>query len=817
MLKNYFRIAYKNLIKNKVFTLITIFGLAIGMAACFFIFQYVHFESSYDTFNKNIANIYRVNISYSGSFSNQPPTATNHPAVGPAMKAEFPEVVDYARVVSPGLFMPAPAMSYTNSQGNTIVFNPEKIYLADSSFLQMFSFPFVLGDASTALADGHSIVISEKMAQKYFGKDDPMGKTLLLNRQLPLRVTGVFKDVPENSHIKFDMLMSFNFLRGLNSVWTWPEYYTYIMLRPGTDPHQVEARFPAFINEHLDSIMKAYNFGTHFHLQSLADIHLRSEGLKGPEDNGSDREIEFLTIIGTFILVIAWMNYINLSTAKSMERAREVGLRKVVGALRYQLIGQFITESVLINLLALILAAFIVYICFPYFGAFIGKEISRGSVSSDLLHMSGFWLTLITVFLTGAFLVGAYPAFVLSAYKPVTVLKGKFLQSGKGVELRKVLVSFQFILSLLLIAGTVTVYRQLSFMRNQSLGYNKEQVVVVKVPPAFDSTFAYKLSSFRDQLLGRAAVADVTLSTEIPGKPVLARNSIRKATDYQTHNFLAYIVEADEHFIETYQMKLVAGRNFTFHDTSDYFHHKSMVIVNEAVVKGLGFKNDEAALHQDIATPAIALPAEIVGVLSNYHQQSLRENYDPMIYLYPSNENWSYMSVKVRAGQVSDGLAEIADTYKSIFTGTPYDYFFLDEFFDRQYRSDQRFGKVFGLFTLLTIFVACLGLLGLSSYTVRMRVREIGIRKVLGASAYSILTLISKDFIILVAIASAVALPITGFLVHFWLSNYAFHIPLDAFIFILPPLILLVIAMITISLQSFKAAMANPIASIKAE
>jgi len=380
-----------------------------------------------------------------------------------------------------------------------------------------------------------------------------------------------------------------------------------------------------------------------------------------------------------------------------------------------------------------------------------------------------------------------------------------------------VLVSFQFILSLLLIAGTVTVYRQLSFMRNQSLGYNKEQVVVVKVPPAFDSTFAYKLNSFRDQLLQRAAVADVTLSTEIPGKPVLARNSIRKATDDQTHNFLAYIVEADEHFIETYKMKLVAGRNFTFHDTSDYFHHKTMVIVNEAVVKGLGFKNDEAALHQDIATPSLALPAEIVGVLSNYHQQSLRENYDPMIYLYPSNEGWSYMSVKVRAGQVSDGLAGIADTYKSIFTGTPYDYFFLDEFFDRQYRSDQRFGKVFGLFTLLTIFVACLGLLGLSSYTVRMRVREIGIRKVLGASVYSILTLISKDFIILVAVASAVALPITGFLVHFWLSNYAFHIPLDASIFILPPLILLFIAMITISLQSFKAAMANPIASIKSE
>jgi putative ABC transport system permease protein len=820
MFRNYFKIAYRNLIKNKVYTLVNIFGLAIGMAACFFIFQYVHFETSYDGFNKNVANIYRVNISFGGSFSNMPPQSTNHPAVGPAMKAEFPEVVDYARVVNPAIFFFVSNISYTDTRGNVVVFNPGKLYVADPSFLTMFSFPFVSGDPSTALVAANTTVISEKLAKKYFGNDNPMGKTLMLNNQAPLKVTGVFKDVPENSHIKFDMLVSFSSLPAnrVEDNWTWPEFYNYVMLAPGADPKKVEARLPAFINKHLGAVLKAYNFQTYFHLQPLTDIHLRSEGLKGPEDNGSEKEIYFLTIIGIFVLVIAWINYVNLSTAKSMERAKEVGLRKVVGALRWQLIGQFIMESVLVNLVALILAAVIVLVCFPFFGAFIGKDISQGSASSSLWHASGFWLSLVTIFLTGAFLVGAYPALVLSAYKPVLVLKGKFFQSGKGILLRKVLVSFQFVLSLLLIAGTVTVYRQLSFMRNQSLGYNLDQVVVMKIPPAFDSTFDYKLRSLQAQLLRNPAIADVAISTEIPGKTVVERNGIRKETEDQTHNFMTNILEVDHHFVNTYQMRLAAGRDFTFQDTSDYRHPKTKVIVNEEVVKGLGFKSNEAALRQNIIIPyGIEVHAEIIGVLSNYHQRSLRENYDPMIYLYPNGTNWAYLSVHIRAGNVTNSLSTIENTFKSTFAGAPFEYFFLNEFFDRQYQSDQRFGKVFGLFTILTIIVACLGLLGLASFIVRLRVREIGIRKVLGASIYSILVLFSMDFVILVGIAAVIALPVTYFLVHLWLSNYAFHISLDAFIFILPPLILLFISLITIGLQSFKAALANPISSIKAE
>ncbi len=749
--------------------------------------------------------------------------STNHPAVGPAMKADFPEVVDFARVVSPSIFMPAATVSYTDSKANTVTFNQEKLYIADPSFLTVFSFPFLAGDPAQALAEGKTIVISGTMAHKYFGKGNPLGKTLYLNRQLPLKVTGVFRDVPENSHIKFDMLVSFKTMGdnfGYDN-WGWPEFYTYVLLAPGTDPKKVEAKFPSFIDKYLADKMRELNFRTFFHLQPITDIHLKSDTIKGPEANGSEREIYFLSIIGIFILVIAWINYINLSTAKSVERAKEVGLRKVVGAMRIQITAQFIMESVFINLLALLLAMIIVTVCVPYFGPFIGKNVSQGSLSSGLRHAPGFWLALVASFLAGAFLVGAYPALVLSAYKPSLVLKGNFFRSDKGIFLRKMLVSFQFVLSLLLIAGTITVYRQLSFMRNEALGYNKDQIVVVKAPPIFDSTLAYKVNSFKTQLLNNPSIADVATSSDIPGKTVIGRNSVRKASENKTHNFITYITEVDEHFTKAYQMELAAGRNFVRADTSDIYSvgNKTRVLVNERIVKALGYNSNEAAIHQNIVFsygPG-EIKGEIIGVLRNYHQRSLKEAYDPILYYYPSYNKWSYFSINVNTHHLPQNLASIKDLYKSVFSGNPFEYFFLNEYFDRQYQSDQRFGKVFGLFTVLAIFVACLGLLGLSSFVVKLRTKEIGIRKVLGATLYSLLILFTRDFVKLVCIATVIAIPVIYFMASRWLNNYAFHIHLSWLIFVIPPLLLLAISLITISLQSIKAAMANPVKSLKTD
>jgi putative ABC transport system permease protein len=823
MLLNFFKIAYRNLLKSKIFSLVNILGLALGMAACFFIFAYVHFESSYDSFHRNAAEIYRVNTSYGGTYGNGT-ESTNHPAAGPAMKADFPEVKDFARVVKSSIFLSAATVTYIDKQGQAVSFNQDRMFYADASFLTMFSFPMALGNATTALDGVRTTVISETLAKKYFGQANPVGQILELNRTTALKVTGVFQDVPENSNLKFDMLVSFETAAGniLNSIWNWPEFYTYVQLKPGVNPQQVEAKFPAFVDHYLGKTMRELNSKTYFHLQPLADIHLKSEDITGSEAGGSEKEIYFLTIIGVLILVIAWINYVNLSTAKSVERAKEVGLRKVVGGLRLQLMGQFILESVLVNLLALGMAVVIVVLCFPWFGPFIGKDIAAGSTSSGIWHAPLFWLATASIFLISAFVVGAYPAFVLSAYHPVTVLKGKFKNSAKGIFLRKSLVLVQFVLSLLLIAGSVTVYTQLSFMQHQQLGYNKDQVVVVKAPPVADSTLPEKIKVFEARLRQDPAVSSIAASSDIPGKTVIDRNSVRRATQDKTENSNTFISEVNENFLKTYGITLVAGRNIQITDSVNPFAPvvgKAGVLVNERVVQMLGYKSDEAALNQPIIFgygPG-EVRGEIVGVVSNYHQRSLKEGYDPMLYAYPANNNWRYYSIHATADHLSQTLATIADTYKLIFPGNPYELFFLNEYFGRQYESDQRFGKVFGLFTGLAIFVACLGLLGLSSFMIRLRTKETGIRKTLGASVSSLLWLFALDFVKLVVMATLVALPVVYFGVNQWLNSYAFHIHPGWLIFIGPPLLLLVISLSMIGFQSLKTALANPVDSLKAD
>ena len=831
MLKNYFKVAYRNLLKNKVFSLVNIFGLAIGMAACFFIFLYVHFEASYDGFHKNAGDLYRVPITTSGRSGENVTAATNHPAAGPSMKQDFPEVINYARAAPMHLFMNASMISYTDGS-RTTTFNEDRIWLTDPSLLTMFSFPLLKGDPATALSDGKSIVISNTAAKKYFGEADPLGKTLSLNRETPFTVTGVFKDVPENSHLKFDMLMSFQVFQYtlfkalgpgnyLDNTWIWPEFYTYVQLAPGTDPKSLEAKLPAFVTRHLGDDMKKLDYKCQFHLQPIRDIHLKSDYAQEAEANGSEKEVYFLSIIGAFILIIAWINYINLSTAKSVERAREVGLRKVVGAGRIQLIVQFIMESVIVNLLALGVAGIIVWIGYPQFSHLTGKHIEDQFSDSGLLRQPLFWLSLTGAFAFGAFLVGAYPAFILSAFRPVLVLKGRLFQSTKGILLRKSLVSFQFILSILLIAGAITLFSQLSYMRRQGLGYNKDQVLVLKAPAIYDSTLANRMSAFENELLKNHAVASVSVSTEVPGKTIVERNDVRKLSDNERHSFTPSLVAIDDHFINTYQIGMAAGRGFSSGESSEISKSEiARVVVNEETVKGLGFKNDQAAINQPIIFKygMGSVNAQIIGVIKNYHQRSLKEAYEPILYYYPKNNtHWAYISIRLNSDQLSQNIASFENIYKNVFAGNAFEYFFLDDYFNRQYQDDQRFGNIFSLFTGLAIFVACLGLLGLSSFIIRLRTREIGVRKVLGASISSLLLLFSKDFVQLVCLAAVIATPVIYFLASRWLDNYAFHIHLNWTIFILPPLLLLIISLITISLHSVKAALANPVKSIKAE
>ena len=822
MFKNYLKIARRNLWRSKAFSAINIFGLAIGLAACFFIFQYVYFESGYDRFNKNAANIYRVPISYSGSMANVPTTAANHPAVGPAMKADFPEVLDYVRVVSVSLFMNASTMSYEPVDAVPKTFNESKIFLADASFFNVFSYPLVSGDRKTCLTEANTIAISATEAKKYFGTKNPVGQVLKMNGRMPMKITAVFEDVPENSHIKFDMLISFATVgpNWGNDNWAWPEFYNYVVLAPGTDLKKLEAKFPAFIQKYLGAKMKELSFGNTFHLQPVTDIHLNSNYLKEAEANGSQKEIFFLGVIGAFILFIAWINYINLSTAKSMERAREVGLRKVVGAEKQQLVIQFLLESFIVNMLALILATIIIFSLVPFFNDFIGKDISTGFFSTGLGSLPKFWAGVFGIFAFGALLVGAYPAFVLSSFMPAAVLKGLMVKSNAGISLRRVLVSFQFVLSIILISATLIVFKQFNFMRNGNLGYKKDQVLVVKSPAIADSTINSKYNFFKSELKQTPSVIGATTTSDIPGSMIRYRNSVRRANQDQSHNFTSYLMEIDENFIPTYKVELLAGKNFVATDSSSLsLKSNNKIIINEEVVKALGYKSAEEAIDQEalFRLGQEDLPCRIIGVMKNFHQRSLKEKFDPILFYYPAYSSWKYISVNLNVSNASKNISDIENSYKKAFPGNPFEHFFLDAYFDQQYQGDNRLGNVFGLFAVLAIVVASMGLIGLSSFVIKLRTKEIGVRKVLGASVTGLLVLVSKDFVKMVGFASVIAIPVIYFSARDWLNGYAFHIGLGWTIFIIPPVLLLTITLITICLQSLKTALTNPVKSLRSE
>jgi putative ABC transport system permease protein len=820
MLRNFFKIACRNLLRNKFFSLVNIFGLAIGMAACWFIFEYVHFERSFDKMHVNANRIYRVPMAFDHYFSVNNGNAANYPLVGPMLKAEFPEVAAFARLGPPGVFggTVSKMFSYTDGDGNSKRFFETDFFYADSAFLRMFNFPFIEGNPGTALADGNSVVVSASTARKYFGSEDPMGKTLCLDRQ-PLVVRGVFKDIPENSHVHFNLLVL------LPSQWGYKNddatsWYTYVLLAPGANPARVAAKLPAFVDKYLHKKLAAYNLGAAFFLQPLLDIHLHSTFAGEAETQGSARALYFLTILGVFILVIAWINYVNLSTAKSMERAREVGVRKVAGATRWQLAGQFMLESLLINGLAAVVMVLLVGATGAAFDGFVGKGVHRAFVSSGLLEEWGFWAVMAGIFIIASLQVGAYPSMVISAFKPVLVLKGRFQRSAKGVFLRQALVTFQFFLSILLIAGTLLVYRQLQFMRSQDPGYKLDQLLIVKAPAVTDSTFGARVQTFRTELSRESDVLGVTGTSEIPGQHMENDNGVRRIDQpKETMSFADFLI-VDNNFIATYGVKLAAGENLPENEIGDWPKTmQSRVMINESLAQQLGYSSPAAAVHQYMYFHSWLgdVKSEIVGVVRDYQQQSLQKVHEPIMFYRAWFATPAFFAVNIDVHQLPRTLAHVRDVYNKVFTGNAYESFFLNDHFEKQYRADEKLGGLIELFAGLAIFVACMGLLGLSAYMIRLRVREIGIRKVLGASVSSLLILLSRDFVRLVGIAALIALPAVWFGADLWLRNYAAHIRVGWVILVVPALLLLVAALVTVGVQSVKAALNKPVDSLKTE
>ncbi|HMH23975.1 MAG TPA: ABC transporter permease [Puia sp.] len=802
MVSNFLIIALRNLFKHKVFSFINIFGLAIGIAASLLIVQYARVELSYDRYEANSGRIYRLQLDryHDGKLATR--WAAGATGIGPAVKDALPEVESFARLMGNSAIV-----SYKDHE-----FREQKMFFANDAFLPMFSYTAIQGTANGALKEVFTAVITASTARKYFGSEDPLGKMISLNKRDNFKVTAVIPDPPFNTHLKFDILLSWATMvkwRGsdVETRWDWDGFYNYILVRPGTDPAKLEKKIADVVQARWGKEMAAGHEGMIFNLQALPDIHLYSNYMFEAEVNGDGKAVYFLLIIAVFIIVIAWINYINLATARSIDRAKEVGVRKVLGSLRRQLIGQFLFESLLINGLAVILAFGLIAACLPLFNAITGKGLSFSLLKDPI-----FWLLLGGLFLTGTFLSGLYPAFVLSSFKPITVLKGKLSKTGHGAFLRQSLVIVQFIASVILMVGTFAVYRQLHFMQNQDLGVQISQTLVLKGPGVLDSTYTAKLNGFKTETLRLPGVQKIALSTEVPGSKVnWNAGGIRLVGSDPTTGDQYRIIGIDHDFLDAFGMKLLKGRNF-YPGMAD----SMSVLFNEAAVKKIGFKKPEDAISKRIEFWGNQYT--IVGVVSNHHQESLRQEFDAHIFRYIPDVN-SYYSLKLTASQNnwSGIIASVQQQWKTFFPGNPFEYFFLDDHFAQQYKADQQFGKTFGLFAGLAIFVSCLGLLGLAAFVTNQRTKEIGVRKIVGASVSSILLLLTKDFIRPVLIAFVIAVPLTWYLLKKWLENYAFRITISPWLFILPGLLILAIAVLAVSTQTLKAASANPSKSLRTE
>jgi putative ABC transport system permease protein len=807
MLKNYFKIAWRNIVKQKGYSLINIIGLAIGVAACLLILQYVSFELSYENFQVNKDRIYRVKQDRYDNGKLSTEWVGGAYAVGNSFKDAIPEIEDYVKVLRQDA-----AVAEINNQPMKI----KKVFFASESFFKIFTYPVIAGNANKALAEPFTAALSETTARKLYGTTNAIGKRLSLNRNSDYTITAVYKDAPSNTQLKPDILLSYaTFVRwntdstgqGPETAWLWDGCLTYLLLRNGVDPHAVENKFKPVVDKFTAADMKRYNAAVTYSLQPLKDIHLYSHYMGEPEANGDGKTVYLLLGIAFFIAVIAWVNYINLATARAINRAKEVGIRKTVGSQRRQLVTQFLSESALLNAFAVVLAIIILIIAIPGFNRLSGQNLSF-----SLFTKTNFWLGLGALFTVGTFFSGLYPAFVLSGFRPIEVLKGKMTATTKGTVLRKGLVVFQFAASLFLLIGTLAVYNQIQYMRKQSLGINIDQTLVIKRPMVLtDSTYLRNMTALKETLSQQTSVKGVTISSSIPGEPVNWNAGGIKlvGTDESTQKQYR-VIGMDYDYMNLYGIKLIAGRTFSKEFGSD----DSAVLFNKRGFEQLGLNKPEEAIGKKI--DFWGRQYTIIGVTENFHQQSLRESIEPLIFrLIPDIRG--YMSVKTTAARARQTIAQVKASWNKFFPGNTFEYFFLDDHFDEQYKADQKFGQVFGLFTSLAILVACLGLFGLASFTTLQRTKEIGIRKVLGASVAQILKLLYQEFALLLVIAFVIAVPVAWYVISNWLQGYAYRTGIHWSYFMIPFAAILIIAWLTVSFQSIKVAIANPVKSLRTE
>jgi len=807
MFRNYFKTAWRNLLKNKTFSAINVLGLAIGIAAFLLIVNYLRFEYSFDDFNTNKDRVYRVPMIVT-EIGGQPQTfAFTYPALAPAMKKDFPEVQEAVRFRRRWGVV---------QHGDQKIVENGMIYYVDPAVFNVFTFEFERGSARTAFTQLNDAVITHSTAIKYFGNENPLGKTFHYSDE-DYVVTAELKDVPANSHIQFHILLNYNKYIQLtngnaNTSWGWSDFYTYLLLKPGTNVTTLQAKMPAFAERYMGDDMKKNGYTCSFQLQPLKDIHTHSSYDYEMAGSGDLYYLKYLGIAALLILLIALINYVNLSTAHSLERSKEVGVRKVVGATKLQLVRQFLSETFLMNALGIFIGFLLFKLTLPQFSHLIDQNVIDLQTNSWQ-----FWTMMFSVFITGTLLAGFYPAFILSSFQPVQTLKSVAGFAGLRRSrnfFRRTLVVLQFTAAIILIGGAIGFYRQLQFMSTRDLGVKIQQTLVLGQSANLDSSKINVLESFMNDLHSIPGVQTVTASTDVPGSEVGSSSSFKLISSNEDKR--CRIFGIDEKFIPDYGLSLAAGRNFDKDKpaTGDTNQIVS-VIVNETAAKILGFATANDAINKMIY--GAGYHCKIIGVLHDYHQQSLQYNYDPILFYPEQLMNMSSYSLKLSTTDLQKVLAQTKQIWNKRFPQSPFQFFFLDDHFNEQYKNDRLFSTILWWFTILAIIVASLGLFGLSLYTVAKRTKEISVRKVLGATVLQITTLITADYIKLILYAGFVAIPVAYFLLQNWLKDYAFHIELGVWFFLLPLLLIIVIAMITVLYQSVKAALANPVKSLRTE
>ena len=791
MFKNYLKIAWRNLMKNKVFSFINILGLTIGITVCMMIYLFIINEFSVDKFHQNGKNIYRVMRTYDPS---KPPTSYLSGPYATALLNDYPnEIKRVVRVM---------ATDGTITFGNK-AFNEKKLYLADADFFNLFSFPLVKGNPATVLKDPGSVVLTEATAKKYFGKDDPIGKVLELSKHLQLKVTGIAKNAPSNSHLNFDLVVPLSnyFNQDWFNVWINNNFFTYVLLNEQANEAELEKRFPQFMDKYMGKDMARMGAKVSLSLTPLSEIYFEQASAFDNVKHGDKKVVYIFLSIAVLILLIACINFMNLSTIRAVERSKEVGLRKVMGAMRNHLVWQFIGESILLTVISCLLSIGLLQLCMPFYNQLLGYTLS---VSWQTLPL---YLFLISVIVIVGFLAGSYPAFFLSAFSPIEALKGK-LRLGKGGSFfRQAMVVTQFSISVFLIIGTIIIVNQMSYVKNKELGYEQEQTVII---PINNDDIYNHLHTFKNELQRNSGIASVSAASGEPGGFFDLHTFEAEGRNGQVWKSRTEF--ADFEYVKTLGLKIIAGRDLSGQYSTDT---TEAVLINRTAAVSLGFTPEQAIGKWIKNTIRDNSRRTIVGVVEDFNFLSLKENIEPLV-ISPSEDRRVVM-IKVKPGNIHSAVATIETTYNKVATGYPFEYSFLDQKFEELYKTDLRQQTILIVFAGLAIFIACLGLFGLASFTAAKRIKEIGVRKVLGSTTQGIVMLLSKDLLKPVLLATIIAVPAAYYAMSAWLESFAYRIPLYWWIFVLAAAITIGIALLTVSIKAVRAALANPAESLRAE